>query len=55
MKGKKNLAWTAKLPLVPKQHIYLNINALENGEYTIKIIHKNKIIEEFTFKKSETT
>ncbi|NAS30466.1 hypothetical protein GTQ40_05760 [Flavobacteriaceae bacterium R38] len=51
MSDKTKLSWTGELPLIPKQVIYININALQNGEYTIKIVHKNKIIEEFTFNK----
>ncbi len=33
------------------QTIYLNVNHLDKGIYTLNIIHKNKIIKKTTFKK----
>ena len=35
----------------PKHKIYLNVNHLEKGEYTLKIVYKNKVIKKTTFKK----
>ena len=35
----------------PKYQIYLNVNHLEIGTYTLKITHKNKVIKTATFKK----
>lgn len=40
-----------KLDRFPKHKIYLNVNHLEKGEYTLKIIFKNKVIKKTTFKK----
>ncbi len=51
MNDENKRSWTGKLPLLSKQVIYMNINALQNGEYILKIVHENKIIEEFTFRK----
>jgi len=51
MSDENKLSWTGRLPLISKRSIYLNINALKSGEYVVKIIHKNKVIEEFTFNK----
>jgi hypothetical protein len=31
--------------------IYLNVNHLEKGEYTLNIVYKNKVIKKTTFKK----
>lgn len=39
------------LPVLPSREIYLNINKLENGEYILKIIDKNKVIKNLRFKK----
>lgn len=36
---------------MPNYEIYLNVNALQEGEYELKIIHKNKVIKKTTFKK----
>ncbi len=35
----------------PFYQINLNINHLQKGIYTLKIIHKNKVIKKTTFKK----
>jgi len=48
---KKRSSLSGKLPPVPDQEIYLNVNALKDGEYELKIIHNNKIIKKTTFKK----
>ena len=34
-----------------KHKIYLNVNHLEKGTYTLNILHKNKVIKKTTFKK----
>jgi len=36
---------------VPHYDIVLNVQHLEKGIYTLKIIHKNKVIKQTTFKK----
>lgn len=43
--------FVGKLDNLPKHNIYLNINHLEKGIYTLKIVYKNKIIKKTTFKK----
>jgi len=40
-----------KLDNLPSYKIYLNVNHLEKGIYTLKIVHKNKVIKKTTFKK----
>ena len=39
------------VPQVPDQEIYLNVNALAEGTYELKIINKNKVIKKTSFKK----
>tara|TARA_R110001592_G_scaffold334187_1_gene618396 strand:- start:1268 stop:1420 length:153 start_codon:yes stop_codon:yes gene_type:complete len=40
-----------KLDNLRSYKIYLNVNHLEKGIYTLKIVHKNKVIKKTTFKK----
>ncbi len=40
-----------KLDNLHSYKIYLNVNHLEKGIYTLKIMHKNKVIKKTTFKK----
>lgn len=48
----KNLKkYYGDLPVIPSRQIYLNTNHLENGEYLLKIIDKNKVIKHIIFKK----
>lgn len=42
---------SGNLPTVPDQKIYLNVNALEYGEYELTIINNNKAIKKITFRK----
>jgi hypothetical protein len=44
-------AFIGKLDNLPNFKIYLNVNHLEKGLYTLKIVHKNKVIKKTTFKK----
>ena len=37
----------------PEKQIYLNINHLKDGNYVLKIIHKNKIIKKTRFNKKQ--
>lgn len=39
------------IPKMPSHEIYLNVNALEKGNYELKIISKNKLIKKTTFRK----
>ncbi|WP_165396018.1 hypothetical protein [Flavobacterium sp. J27] len=48
---KKPTKYEAKIENIATNKIYLNINHLENGEYELNIIHKNKLITKTTFKK----
>ncbi len=48
---KKRKILKGQLPQIPDKKIYLNVNALEKGDYELKIINKNKIIKKTTFKK----
>lgn len=34
---------------MPSYEIYLNVNALQEGEYELKIMNKNKVIKKTTF------
>jgi hypothetical protein len=48
---KKPLAIEGDINHFIEHEIYLNVNHLEKGTYTIKIIHKNKVIKTTTFNK----
>lgn len=48
---KKKQVIEGELNHFPKHQIYLNVNHLEKGVYTLKIVFKNKIIKKTTFKK----
>jgi hypothetical protein len=43
--------YIGSLDAFKSKSIYLNINHLEKGIYTLNIIHKNKIIKKLTFNK----
>lgn len=51
MTKKTRKALAGELPPLPKQEIYLNVNALDEGIYQLKIMNKNKLIKQTTFKK----
>lgn len=51
MKKKKYKVYSGALEVEPLKQIYLNINHLAEGVYTLKITHKNKVIKQTTFKK----
>lgn len=48
MKKKK---YEGKLNEVPTDKIYLNVNNLKKGLYTLNIINKNKVIKKTKFNK----
>ncbi len=50
-KPNEHRSYKGSLKSVPKYQIYLNINHLKLGKYTLKIIHKNKVIKKTTFNK----
>lgn len=43
--------YEGKLNKVPSDKIYLNVNNLKKGLYTLKIINKNKVIKKTKFNK----
>ncbi len=47
----KNKKYTGHLNDLNSTNIYLNINNLKPGFYTLRITYKNKIIKEVKFKK----
>lgn len=47
----KKKRYEGELNKLPGFEIYLNINHLKKGQYTLKIINKNKIIKNIHFKK----
>lgn len=48
---KKKPSLSGNLPPAPDQKIYLNVNALEEGEYELTIIYKNKALKTIKFRK----
>ena len=48
---KKKHVIEGEIDKFPTHKIYLNIKHLEEGTYTLHIVHKNKIIRKTTFKK----
>jgi hypothetical protein len=48
---KKNKQYSGDLEIVPGKQIFLNINNLATGIYTLKIMLNNKVIKEVIFKK----
>lgn len=48
MKKKK---YEGELPRIPSDKIYLNVNNLKEGVYTLKIMNKNKVIKKTKFNK----
>jgi hypothetical protein len=52
MSKKKIKGYEAQIEKLPDKKIFLNINAMEKGDYELNIIHQNKLIKKTTFKKS---
>jgi hypothetical protein len=48
---KKTKQYSGKLEIVPGKQIFLNINNLAKGIYTLRIMLNNKVVKEITFKK----
>lgn len=48
---KKHHVYSGAIEVTPIKQIYLNINHLTDGIYTLKITYKNKVIKQTTFKK----
>ena len=48
---KKKKSYVGELIYIPKHKIYLNVNHLEKGIYTLNIVYKNKVIKKTTFNK----
>ncbi len=49
--SKKVKSFKCKIDYFPKYNIYLNVNHLDEGDYTLKIVYKNRVIKKATFKK----
>lgn len=49
--SKKPKKYLGDLPPVPGTEIYLNINKLAEGNYTLSIVQDNIVITKTTFKK----
>ncbi len=47
----ENQEYEGEINKVPTKTIYLNICKLEKGEYTLKIMHKHKILKQMKFNK----
>lgn len=47
----KKKTYTGTLEEMDTQEIYLNVNHLKKGFYTLKIVHNNKIIKNTNFRK----
>ncbi|MBL7887727.1 MAG: hypothetical protein JNJ52_13335 [Flavobacterium sp.] len=49
MPNKKKKKYVGKLEEFPSKTIFINVNHLENGNYELNIIQKNKLILKTTF------
>lgn len=47
----KKKTYTGTIDQFAAQEIYLNVNYLKKGHYTLKIVHNNKVIKNTHFKK----
>ena len=48
---KKPAIFGTNIEKLPSKKIYINVNHLENGNYELNIIYKNKLITKTNFKK----
>ncbi len=48
---KKPFILKGDIPKMPNNEIYLNVNALEKGDYELRIVNKNTLIKKTKFKK----
>ncbi len=48
---KKATKYEATIDKLPSKKVYINVNHLEEGDYELNIINKNKLISKTTFKK----
>lgn len=53
MKRKQKIYSGSLETVVPNKEIHLDITHLIEGYYTLKIVHKNKVIGQMTFKKNQ--
>ena len=51
MKNDKDKIYKGTINEFKKYKIFLNVNHLEKGTYTLNITYKNKVIKKTTFKK----
>lgn len=47
----RKTVYEGNIEKIESKKIYLNINHLEKGNYKLKIVHKNKVINTTRFKK----
>jgi len=48
---KKRKVYSGTLDAIPKTEVLLNVTHMARGAYTLKILHKNKVIKVTSFKK----
>jgi hypothetical protein len=51
MKKKKTKKLFGEIPAMPDTEIFLNVTKLENGQYELRIMDKNKLIKKISFEK----
>jgi hypothetical protein len=47
---KRKLICNGEIRRFPSHEIYLNVDQLASGVYTLNIVHKNKLVKKITFK-----
>lgn len=50
--SKSKITYTGTIEELLSKNILVNINYLKDGNYSLKIMHKNKIIKEVSFSKN---
>ena len=48
----KRKTYTGSINWIPGTQIFLDVNKLQDGNYTLKIVQNKKLIKEVTFKKT---
>ena len=47
----KKKTYKGEIESFPRHDIYLNVNNLEKGAYTLRILNRNKVIKKISFDK----
>lgn len=47
--SKKRKVYSGTLNAIPQKEVLLNVTHMEKGIYTLKILHKNKVIKVTSF------